>query len=496
MASISLQNLFRGYAKIGGMTGTAATEADEFQEIYGLRVIQVTTHRPIQRVDEPDRVFRSAAGKWPAIVDEIIQAHRRGQPVLAGTASVERSEYLSGLLNQAGIPHRVLNARHHAQEASIIAQAGRWGAVTIATNMAGRGTDIQLGGSVDAIVHAARERLLDRFAQGVDEELSIDEAEIRRAAERETADERARVLQAGGLLVVGTERHESRRVDNQLRGRAGRQGDPGRSVFFVALDDDLMRIFGGEKMAQTMARLGVGDEEAIIHPWVSKSIETAQRRVEGRNFDMRKNVLKYDDIANEQRKIAHRQRMEFMRGEGTRDTIAALQETTIVECVQERIPPGSYPDLWDIDGLARDMEALGLHAPIHGWAEEQGVDGAVMAERLLDLADKRMETLETHLGAHALDVISRHALLQAFDANWRDHVMQMDFLKTAVGFQGYAQRDPVQEYRTQAFALFEQALQGARRDSVRLLGGLRIEAPLDNPAQFTIFGPAAQAAHG
>lgn len=492
LASVSLQNFFRGYTKIAGMTGTARTEAQEFQDIYGLDVVAIPTHRPIARVDEPDRIFARASAKWDAIVACIVEAHRRGQPVLAGTGSVERSETLARLLAAHHIPHRVLNARHHGQEAAIIAQAGRWGAVTIATNMAGRGTDIQLGGSVDARVHDAREAIFARFQSGQDTTLAIDEMALRQEAEASLADERQRVLDVGGLLVIGTERHESRRVDNQLRGRAGRQGDPGRSIFFVSLEDDLMRVFGGEKIAQTFQKMGLAADEAIVHPWVSRSIETAQRRVEERHFDARKNILKYDDIINEQRKIAHKRRLHMMRAAQVRPILDGLQETTILEATERHAPPRTYAEAWDLDGLARELAAIGIPAPVHQWAQEDGVDGAEIAQRAYDMARQQWDTLEASVGPQAVDAVARHALLESFDTNWRDHVMQMDFLKTTVGFQSYAQRDPIHEYRTQAYTLFEEAIANARRDAVRLMGSVRFEPVAPNPH---IFGPTPSVAH-
>ena len=380
LASVTFQNYFRLYDRLSGMTGTALTEAEEFSEIYGLGVVEVPTNRPIARVDEDDRVYRTAMEKYQAMIEETKIAHAKGQPVLLGTTSIEKSELLSQLLEHEGIKHNVLNARHHEQEAQIVADAGRYEAVTIATNMAGRGTDIQLGGNVEMIVMAALEANPE-----------ADPVALRSAEEAKHAEEKKKVIEAGGLCVMASERHESRRIDNQLRGRSGRQGDPGRTCFYLSLEDDLMRIFGSERLDKVLSSLGMKEGEAIIHPWVNKSLERAQAKVEGRNFDMRKNVLKFDDVMNDQRKVIFGQRREIMAAADLSEIVGDMRHEVIDELIDTYMPPKTYAEQWDVEGLhAAVLEKLSMDAPVADWAAEEGVDDEQMAERLSEASDKMM----------------------------------------------------------------------------------------------------------
>ena len=389
LASVTFQNYFRLYSKLAGMTGTASTEAEEFKQIYGLGVVEVPTNRAVAREDQDDAVYRTAREKSEAIVAEIEEAHERGQPVLVGTTSIEKSEQLSALLKAAGVPHNVLNARQHEQEAQIIADAGKRGAVTIATNMAGRGTDIQLGGNVEM-------KVLEALAT----DPQADSEAMRAVIEEEHAEEKRRVIEAGGLYVLATERHESRRIDNQLRGRSGRQGDPGRSSFFLSLEDDLMRIFGSERLDKVLSTLGMKEGEAIIHPWVNKSLERAQAKVEGRNFDIRKQLLKFDDVMNEQRKVIFGQRMEIMEAEDVSETVQDMRHQVIDDLVDAHAPPKSYPDQWDVKGLyAALLEKAGLDTKVVAWADEEGVDQAEIRERLYRASDEMMARKATEFGA-------------------------------------------------------------------------------------------------
>jgi preprotein translocase subunit SecA len=463
LASVTFQNYFRLYEKLAGMTGTAATEAEEFKQIYGLGVVEVPTNRPVARKDEHDQVYRTAREKYAAIVESIREAHGRGQPVLVGTTSIEKSEFLSGLLKAEGIPHNVLNARHHEQEARIIAEAGKLGAVTIATNMAGRGTDIQLGGNVEM-------KVLEAIA--ADPQLHPDE--VRARIEAEHAEEKAKVIAAGGLYVLGTERHESRRIDNQLRGRSGRQGDPGRSAFFLSLEDDLMRIFGSERLDKVLSTLGMKEGEAIVHPWVNKSLEKAQARVEARNFDIRKQLLKFDDVMNEQRKVIFAQRLDIMRSEDLSDVVADMRRQVVDDLVDEFLPPKSYADQWNAEGLyAAVMERLGLDLPIIAWAAEEGVDQQVMRERIAAKADEAMAEKAVAFGPETMRQVEKQILLQTIDARWREHLLRLEHLRSVIGFRGYAQRDPLNEYKTEAFALFESLLNGLRQDVTEKLARVR-----------------------
>ncbi|CTQ32624.1 preprotein translocase subunit SecA [Jannaschia rubra] len=463
LASVTFQNYFRLYSKLSGMTGTAATEAEEFASIYGLGVVEVPTNRPIARADEHDQVYRTAAEKTAAIVAEIRKAHEKGQPVLVGTTSIEKSEMLSQLLQKEGLPHNVLNARQHEQEAQIVADAGKPAAITIATNMAGRGTDIQLGGNVEM-------KVLEALAADPD----ADPDEARARIEAEVAADKEKVKEAGGLFVLATERHESRRIDNQLRGRSGRQGDPGRSVFFLSLDDDLMRIFGSERLEKVLNTLGMKEGEAIIHPWVNKSLERAQAKVEGRNFDIRKQLLKFDDVMNDQRKAVFEQRLEIMEAEDIGEIAQDMRHQVVDDLVDEYLPPKSYADQWNARGLyAAALDTLGIDVPVIDWADEEGVDQEVVRERLYEASDKLMAEKAEAFGAEQMRQIEKQFLLQTIDGKWREHLLTLEHLRSVVGFRGYAQRDPLNEYKTEGFQLFESMLDSLRSDVTRKLARVR-----------------------
>ncbi len=473
LASVTFQNYFRLYEKLGGMTGTALTEADEFMEIYGLGVVEVPTNRNIQRIDEHDQVYRTAREKNEGVVKAIREANEKGQPLLVGTTSIEKSEFLSGLLKEAGITHNVLNARQHEQEAQIVADAGKLGAVTIATNMAGRGTDIQLGGNVEM-------KVMEAIA--ADPHLHPDE--IRARIEAEHAEEKAKVLAAGGLYVLATERHESRRIDNQLRGRSGRQGDPGRSSFFLSLEDDLMRIFGSERLDSVLSKLGMKEGEAIVHPWVNKSLEKAQAKVEGRNFDIRKQLLKFDDVMNDQRKAIFAQRLDIMQAEDLSEIVQDMRFQVIDDLVDEFAPPKSYSDQWNMTGLyAACLEKLGLELPVIGWAKEEGVDQDVIRQRIEDASDALMAEKLASFGAETMRNIEKHLLLQTIDTKWREHLLTLEHLRSVVGFRGYAQRDPLSEYKTEGFSLFETMLNSLRQDVTQKLALVRPISQAEQQAQ-------------
>ena len=463
LASVTFQNYFRLYDKLGGMTGTAATEAEEFLEIYGLGVFEVPTNRPVARVDEDDQVYRTAREKFEGVVAEIKEAHATGQPILVGTTSIEKSEALAEMLKAEGITFNVLNARQHEQEAQIIADAGKLNAVTIATNMAGRGTDIQLGGNVEM-------RVLQAMA--ADPEADIEA--IREKIEAEVADEKQKVIAVGGLFVLATERHESRRIDNQLRGRSGRQGDPGRSAFFLSLEDDLMRIFGSERLEKVLAGLGMKEGEAIVHPWVNKSLERAQAKVEGRNFDIRKQLLKFDDVMNDQRKVIFSQRRDIMEAKDLSEVTKDMRDQVIDDLVDQYMPPKTYADQWDTQGLyAATIEHLGLDVPVIDWAAEEGVDDDSIRERLEEAADKYMAEKTEAFGDETMRNVEKQLLLQTIDAKWREHLLTLEHLRQVVGFRGYAQRDPLNEYKTEGFQLFESMLDGLRTDVTKKLSQIR-----------------------
>jgi len=463
LASVTFQNYFRLYNKLSGMTGTALTEAEEFMEIYGLGVVEIPTNRPVARVDEHDQVYRTAREKFEGVVKAIQEAHKKGQPILVGTTSIEKSEFLSNLLQKEGILHNVLNARQHEQEAQIVADAGRPGAVTIATNMAGRGTDIQLGGNVEMKVLAA---------VAADPQLHPDE--VRARIEAEHTDDKKKVIEAGGLFVLATERHESRRIDNQLRGRSGRQGDPGRSSFFLSLEDDLMRIFGSERLDKVLSTLGMKDGEAIVHPWVNKSLERAQAKVEGRNFDIRKQLLKFDDVMNEQRKVIFSQRREIMENSDLSEVAQDMRHQVIEDLVATHMPARSYADQWETEELqSRVREMMSLDVPVADWAAEEGVDDAEIRERLEKAADALMAEKTEAFGAEVMRNIEKQILLQTIDAKWREHLLTLEHLRSVVGFRGYAQRDPLNEYKTESFQLFESLLDSLRSDVTQKLSQIR-----------------------
>ncbi|MER9894403.1 preprotein translocase subunit SecA [Mesorhizobium sp. M0119] len=457
LASVTFQNYFRLYKKLAGMTGTALTEAEEFANIYNLDVTEIPTNLPVIRIDEDDEVYRTVEEKYKAIVKEIKEARAKGQPTLVGTTSIEKSEQLAERLRKEGFKDfEVLNARHHEREAAIVAQAGKPGAITIATNMAGRGTDIQLGGNADM-----------RIAEELGDMPAGPEREAR---EKEIRDDIARLkekaLAAGGLYVLATERHESRRIDNQLRGRSGRQGDPGRSKFFLSLQDDLMRIFGSERMDGMLQKLGLKEDEAIIHPWINKALEKAQKKVEARNFDIRKNLLKYDDVSNDQRKVVFEQRIELMDGEGLPEMIAEMREGVIEEIVAKNIPENAYAEQWNVAGLKAEIaEFLNLDLPVEDWVKEEGIAEDDIRERISQAADAAAKERAERFGPDVMTYVERSVVLQTLDHLWREHIVNLDHLRSVVGFRGYAQRDPLQEYKGEAFELF-QAMLGNLRQAV------------------------------
>ncbi len=455
LASITFQNYFRMYEKLAGMTGTAMTEADEFADIYGLEVLDIPTNLPIKRLDESDEVYRTSEEKYHAIVDEIIEAQKKKQPILVGTTSIEKSEYLADLLKQKGVKdYHVLNARYHEQEAQIVAQAGVPGAVTIATNMAGRGTDIKLGGNLDVRI----EQELANVPEGEERKQKVSSI----AAEVEKLKKEA--LAAGGLYVLATERHESRRIDNQLRGRSGRQGDPGRSKFYLSLQDDLMRIFGSDRMDGMLRRLGLEEGEAIIHPWINKALEQAQKKVEGRNFDIRKNLLKYDDVMNDQRKVIFEQRIEMMADDDLADVVSEMRADVVDDLVDKHIPAKAYAEQWSVDELRGEVETyLGLDIPVHEWAKEEGIADEEIRSRLHKLANEAAVARAVKVGSDNMRQIEKAIILQTLDHLWREHLVTLDHLRQVVGLRGYGQRDPLQEYKQEAFTLFEAMLATLRQ---------------------------------
>ena len=510
LASITFQNYFRLYEKLAGMTGTALTEEAEFGDIYKLDVFEMPTNRPIARDDMDDELYMTANEKYKAIVMQIADCYHKGQPVLVGTVSIEKSEVLANLLSdkkffretaktlkdradelkdkeaelkdemleraalleelaskKTPVPHNVLNARYHEQEAEIVAQAGVPGAVTIATNMAGRGTDIQLGGSVD-------KALLDHLEEGDDEETIArkrEEIEAKVQAAKQTA------LDAGGLFVLATERHESRRIDNQLRGRSGRQGDPGGTKFFLSLEDDLMRIFGSG-MEKMLKRFGIQPDESIEHPWFTKAVETAQKKVEQRNFDMRKNVLKFDDVINDQRKAIFEQRIDFMSTETVDDIISDMREQMVDDLVRDYVPAKSYAEQWDVEGLSKELtEIFGREFPVRDWAKEEGVADTELSERLIEECSKVAASRAAEVGPDVMRRLEKAILLNVLDTNWREHLQMLDHLRSVIWLRGHGQRDPVNEFKTEAFALFEGLLDGLRKDVVRMLMHIQVRQP-------------------
>ena len=463
LAQVTFQNYFRLYDKLAGMTGTATTEAEEFMEIYGLGVVEVPTNKPIARIDNDDAVYRTAQEKYAAIVETIKESNAKGQPILVGTTSIEKSEFLSEMLTKEGVKHNVLNARQHEQEAQIVADAGKLGAVTIATNMAGRGTDIKLGGNVEF-------KIMEAIAASPED----DNEEVRAKIEADHKDWEQKVKDAGGLFVLATERHESRRIDNQLRGRSGRQGDPGRSSFYLSLEDDLMRIFGSERLDKVLSTLGMKEGEAIVHPWVNKSLERAQAKVEGRNFDIRKQLLKFDDVMNEQRKVIFRQRRDIMEAADLSAITQDMRNQVIDDLVDEYMPPKTYADQWNTEGLyAACIEKLGIDVPVIDWAAEEGVDDEAITERLEKSSDEFMASKAAHFGPETMRMIEKQVLLQTIDKKWREHLLTLEHLRSVVSFRGYAQRDPLNEYKNEAFQLFEGMLDSLREDVTQQLGLVR-----------------------
>jgi preprotein translocase subunit SecA len=469
LASITFQNYFRLYDKLAGMTGTAATEAEEFMDIYSLDVVDIPTNLPVCRSDDDDAVYRTASEKYKAIVELIKDCHERGQPVLVGTTSIEKSELLASELRNTGFDEfEVLNARAHEREAPIIAQAGKPGVITIATNMAGRGTDIQLGGNVEMRIV---EELGD-MADGAERDTA--EAAIRADFEKL----RNRTIEAGGLMVLGTERHESRRIDNQLRGRSGRQGDPGRSQFFLSLQDDLMRIFGSDRMDGMLQKLGLKEDEAIVHPWINKALERAQGKVEAHNFDIRKNLLKYDNVMNDQRKVIFEQRIELMRDETVAETVRDMRHESIDEIVAKHIPEKAYAEQWDVEGMAEEVKAvLNLDLPVADWAAEEGIADAEIRERLGEKADAMMAKKTARFSADLMRRVEKQMVLQMLDHLWREHLAQLDALRSVVGFRGYAQRDPLNEYKTESFEMFQTMLASLRRAVTGQLAHVELVEP-------------------
>jgi len=486
LASITFQNYFRLYDKLAGMTGTAMTEAAEFMDIYKLDVLEVPTNVAVARVDSDDEVYRSADEKNDAIIKLIEICREKGQPVLVGTTSIEKSEHLSELLKKRGVPHHVLNARYHEQEAFIVAQAGVPGAVTIATNMAGRGTDIQLGGNADMRIRHELATVTDPAERAVKIQAIRDEV----AAYKEKA------LAAGGLYVIGTERHESRRIDNQLRGRSGRQGDPGASKFFLSLQDDLMRIFGSERMDAILTRLGLEPGEAITHPWVNKALEKAQQKVEARNFEIRKNILKYDDVLNDQRKVIFEQRKEIMSSDDVSDQVADFREDVVEALVARHIPEKAYAEQWDAVGLHDEVAKIfALDLPILDWTKEEGIADEEVRERIQKAVEARAAERAANFGVDITRYVEKAILLQTLDTNWREHIVNLDHLRQYVGLRGYGQRDPLNEYKGEAFELFEALLAKLRSDVIEQLMHVKIQTGEPPPEIAPRPLPAMHASH-
>ncbi|HEX2803489.1 MAG TPA: preprotein translocase subunit SecA [Sphingomicrobium sp.] len=467
LASITFQNYFRMYPKLSGMTGTAMTEAPEFFDIYKMNVVAIPTNVPVQRTDEDDEFYKNITDKFSAIAKELKTKQEKGQPALVGTVSIEKSEMLSEYLDKEGIKHSVLNARFHEQEAHIVAQAGRIGAVTIATNMAGRGTDIQLGGNLEF-------RMLDEFP-----DLVAGTPEYEAQAEKiraEIVEEKRQVLDAGGLYVLGTERHESRRIDNQLRGRSGRQGDPGLSKFYLSLDDDLLRIFGPQTMFARLMNKNLEDGEAIVSPWISKAIETAQKKVEARNYDIRKQVVEYDDVMNDQRKVIYEQRADIMDSEDVGDVIADMRAETAAGIIMAHCPAGTYPEQWDLAGLKDSIDAVfGLQPPVEQWLEEEAVEQEMLIERLQAMADEHMAEKLKEVDQAGWADIEKNILIQTLDHHWKDHLATLDALRQVIHLRSYAQRKPIDEYKQEAFLLFERLLLAIREDVTTRLMKINVQ---------------------
>ncbi len=470
LASITFQNYFRLYPKLAGMTGTAMTEATEFQETYSLEVIEIPTNVTVIREDFDDEVYRTADEKHQAILEQIRDCQGRNQPILVGTVSIEKSELLAGLLAKEKIKHQVLNARFHEQEAFIIAQAGVPGAVTIATNMAGRGTDIQLGGNLEMRINQEAAAIEDEAARA--RKIEKIEAEI--------AEAKKVALEAGGLYVISSERHESRRIDNQLRGRSGRQGDPGASKFFLSLEDDLMRIFGSERMDSMLQKLGLQEGEAIVHPWVNKALEKAQQKVEARHFEGRKYILKYDDVMNDQRKVVFEQRKDLMRAEDVRETVAEMREEVIESMVERCIPANAYSEQWQIDSLHEEaLRLFGLDLPVHDWAKEEGIADQEIRERITGGVNQKMAAKSANFGPEMMRGLEKQILLLVLDRQWKDHLLSLDHLRQGVQLRAYGQRDPLIEYKREAFDLFENMLSEVREETISLLSRVELRPSME-----------------
>jgi len=477
LASVTFQNYFRMYGKLAGMTGTADTEAEEFQKIYKLEVVIVPTNQEMIRDDKPDLIYRDQEDKYEAIIEDIISTHQTGQPILVGTISIEKSEQISDLLKKQNIPHEVLNAKHHEREAEIVTQAGRKNAVTIATNMAGRGTDIMLGGNPDMLIAQLPAKLSE-------DEREKKAAEIRAMCKAEHVE----VVEAGGLHIIGTERHESRRIDNQLRGRSGRQGDPGSTRFYLSLEDDLMRIFGGEKMQAMLTKMGFEKGEAIEHPWVTKAIENSQKKVEGRNFDIRKQLLEYDDVMNQQRDVIYSQRRELLEADDVRDVIEDMRRDFVATLVERHMSAQSYADNWDLQGLHDELlEQLTLDVPVQAWVDDDVQDASSMTDRICTaLADMMMEK-EALVGEEQMRGFEKFLVLQMLDQHWKDHLLAMDHLRQSVGLRGYAQKQPLQEYKRESFEMFAAMLGRIRLETMLALHHVQVEqpVPIEEPRQST-----------
>lgn len=470
LASITFQNYFRLYPKLAGMTGTAMTEADEFAEIYKLDVVSIPTNLKVQRKDEHDEIYLTAAEKYDAVSQLIEEVHKKKQPILVGTTSIEKSEHLSNLLNKKGIKHNVLNARFHEKEAQIVAQAGVPGAITIATNMAGRGTDIKLGGNVDMLIHQQLSHI-----ENEDERLKQETA-----LKEKVQKDHELVKESGGLFVIGTERHESRRIDNQLRGRSGRQGDPGNSRFFLSLEDDLMRIFGSERMGGMLQKMGLKKGEAIVHPWINKALEKAQKKVEARNFDMRKNTLKYDDVINDQRKEVYSQRREYMALEDVSEVIASMRHDVINMLIEKYIPEKSFAEQWHINELTADVKRIfNLDLPIKEWSEEKDISIDKLEERITKAANEMMATKVANYGVSIMRYVEKQVLLTTLDAVWKEHLLRLDQMRQGIGLRAYGQKDPLNEYKKEAFVLFNYMLDELRERITSLLAKVEVNVSDD-----------------
>ena len=480
LASITFQNYFRMYDKLAGMTGTAMTEAGEFSDIYKLDVVEISTNMPCIRDDQDDEVYRTASEKNDAIIEMIEECRTRNQPALVGTVSIDKSEHLSELLKKRNIPHNVLNARYHEQEAYIIAQAGIPGQVTIATNMAGRGTDIQLGGNIEMRVEEELTKLNNET------ERTKQRADIYNKIFKDIETARQVVLKAGGLAIIGTERHEARRIDNQLRGRSGRQGDPGCSKFFLSLEDDLMRIFGSERIDGMLKKLGLEEGEAIVHPWINKALEKAQKKVEERNFEIRKNLLRFDDVMNDQRSVIYEQRRELMDVEDVSDTVSDMRHQVIDDIIIERIPEKAYAEQWDVDGLHEEvLRITGLDLPIVDWTKEEGIADEEIRQRVTDAADRKIAEKVANYGPEVMRMAEKSILLQVLDQIWKEHLLALDHLRQGIGLRAFAQKDPLNEYKREAFDLFEQMLATLRETVTSVL--CHMEISTDNPEELAQF---------